>query len=123
MKTITINNFNEIPKNYTGHVRLNGGIECWLRKGKLHREDGPAVTYKDGSYVCYKNGVQIEFFEPKEKVKKVIIKNTPLGTIAEDILKAWEIDKWVSDKEVLEDIICAISEAYVRGRDEKEAIS
>ena len=33
------------------------GIECWrLLNGKLHREDGPAITCSDGTQFWYLNG-------------------------------------------------------------------
>jgi hypothetical protein len=36
-----------IPKNFTG-IRTHLGIKEWYVGGKFHREDGPAVIWKDG---------------------------------------------------------------------------
>ena len=35
---------------------LRSGIKEWRLKGKLHREDGPAVEYPDGTKQSYLNG-------------------------------------------------------------------
>jgi hypothetical protein len=32
------------------------GTKCWLLNGKMHREDGPAIEYADGSKEWYING-------------------------------------------------------------------
>jgi hypothetical protein len=34
----------------------SAGTEEWCLKGKLHRTDGPAVTYSDGYQEWYRNG-------------------------------------------------------------------
>lgn len=34
------------------------GSECWTVNDNLHREDGPAATYSDGSEEWYLNGVE-----------------------------------------------------------------
>jgi len=34
------------------------GNECWYRDGKYHREDGPAMIFKDGSKHWYKNNLR-----------------------------------------------------------------
>jgi hypothetical protein len=33
------------------------GTERWYKDGELHREDGPAVIYPDGSKFWYKHGL------------------------------------------------------------------
>ncbi len=40
---------------YTVLVHDNGDID-WMLDGRLHREDGPAREFKDGSQFWYKNG-------------------------------------------------------------------
>ena len=35
----------------------DGGIEQWTVKGKLHREDGPALIFADGGSYWYLNGL------------------------------------------------------------------
>ena len=35
------------------------GSKEWYQNGKLHRTDGPAVEYADGSKVWYENGVKM----------------------------------------------------------------
>ena len=36
----------------------NGGCETWTLNGKLHRENGPAMTFPAGSKFWYINGLQ-----------------------------------------------------------------
>jgi len=40
------------------------GTKLWYRKKRLHRKDGPAIIYADGSKSWYLNGV---CYETKEK--------------------------------------------------------
>ena len=35
---------------------IEDGKECWYLNDKLHRTDGPAITYSDGSHFWYLNG-------------------------------------------------------------------
>jgi len=39
-----------------GHYYDELGREIWYKNGKVHREDGPAVTWTDGSQFWYQNG-------------------------------------------------------------------
>jgi hypothetical protein len=32
------------------------GVETWVKDGKLHREDGPAIVWKDGSVEWWHKG-------------------------------------------------------------------
>ena len=41
-------------------VIFSNGSKAWYKNGERHREDGPAVIYSDGSKVWYKNGVRIK---------------------------------------------------------------
>ena len=34
----------------------NREMVCWYKEGKLHREDGPAVTYSNGAKIWYLDG-------------------------------------------------------------------
>lgn len=43
------------------------GAELWYKGDKLHREDGPAITYADGRQKWYKNGVLIKPGKNKDK--------------------------------------------------------
>lgn len=52
MKSIMINNFDEMPANYTGIAQRPEG-KFWFKEGKCHREDGPAVEWTDGSKSWY----------------------------------------------------------------------
>lgn len=36
----------------------SAGGECWMRSGRFHRSDGPAVTYTDGYESYWLDGVQ-----------------------------------------------------------------
>lgn len=46
----------ELADNVVIKTRLDGTVEWW-RAGVLHREDGPAVTYPDGSSMWFVAGV------------------------------------------------------------------
>ena len=49
MKTIKIEDYRDIPNNYTGIIELSAGTKIWLKNGKWHRADGrPAVEWFDG---------------------------------------------------------------------------
>jgi hypothetical protein len=37
-------------------LEIEFGTKCWYLNDKLHREDGPAVVYKDGDRFWYLNG-------------------------------------------------------------------
>jgi len=48
MKTIKVNYWSEIPKNYTGIVEYSSGNKSWYLNGRLHRVDGPAFELANG---------------------------------------------------------------------------
>lgn len=56
MKTIKVNNWKDIPKNFTGIVEFSDGDKFWYKEGKLHRDDGPAVEWTNGDEEWYKEG-------------------------------------------------------------------
>jgi hypothetical protein len=59
MKIISIKNWDEVPKDYTGIVKHPIILETyWYLNGKLHREDGPAIEHADGRKCWYLNGLR-----------------------------------------------------------------
>lgn len=48
METRKINDLLDVPEDYTGIAEYSSGTKTWWYNGKLHREDGPAVEYRDG---------------------------------------------------------------------------
>lgn len=40
-------------------IEYTNGTKCWYRNGLCHREDGPAVEYPDGSCNWYLDGVPL----------------------------------------------------------------
>jgi hypothetical protein len=57
MNKIKVKNYTEVPENYTGIIEYPNGTKYWHKKGKLHREDGPAVEWTDGSKEWHIEGV------------------------------------------------------------------
>ena len=55
---------------YTVKVYPNG-IKYWCLKGKLHREDGPAIEWADSSKSWYLNGEKVTEEEHKRRTSKV----------------------------------------------------
>ena len=37
-------------------IEYVNGTKCWYLNGKLHREDGPAIEWPDGGKLWYQNG-------------------------------------------------------------------
>jgi len=56
MNIIKVKSWSEIPINYTGIIEWENEDKCWLKNGKRHREDGPAVVWSDGNKEWFKNG-------------------------------------------------------------------
>ena len=56
MKTIKVDNFYDLPENYTGIVKYHGGSIEYYLNGEFHREDGPAIIWDDGTIQYYLNG-------------------------------------------------------------------
>ena len=48
----------QIPANFTGILESNFG-KFWYKNGEWHREDGPALTHKNGDEIFYINGFLI----------------------------------------------------------------
>jgi len=55
-QSITVKDWTEVPKGYIGHVNASG-TQYWVKNGKLHREDGPALITEDGLQFWYKKGL------------------------------------------------------------------
>ena len=47
------------------------GTKSWFLNGELHREDGPAIEYADGSKSWYLNDILLTEEQWKKKVNKV----------------------------------------------------
>jgi hypothetical protein len=56
MQIIKVNNWNGIPRNYTGITEYPNGTKEWWLNGEQHREDGPAVEGVNGYKVWYLYG-------------------------------------------------------------------
>jgi len=48
------------------------GAKIWRLNGSLHREDGPAIVFKDGSEYWYLNGVELSPEEFLEKTPRKV---------------------------------------------------
>ena len=53
MKEIKVKNESEIPKNFTGIIEFPNVYKMYLKEGKEHRENGPAVEWWDGHKEWY----------------------------------------------------------------------
>ena len=47
-KVIKINNYLEVPNDFTGIAEYSNKLKQWYKEGKLHRENGPAVELERG---------------------------------------------------------------------------
>jgi len=56
MKTIKVNNPNDLPENYTGICEYPSGNIHYYLNGLLHREDGPAIIFSHGTLEYFLNG-------------------------------------------------------------------
>ena len=56
-----------IHRDYGPAKEINGNKE-WFKKGKLHRKDGPAVEWSDGSYFWFLDGKGHRLDGPAHKV-------------------------------------------------------
>jgi hypothetical protein len=53
LKILKLNDEDAVPENYTGCVEGIDGAKEWYKEGKLHRLDGPALEYNNGSKSWY----------------------------------------------------------------------
>ena|ERR1700691_169452 len=56
METIKIKDWNDLPENYSGIFECCNGDTGYCLNGKLHREDGPAITYPNSRKEYFING-------------------------------------------------------------------
>lgn len=69
MKTIKVESWDEVPKNYTGIVEFGKGHTYWLLNRKFHRVDGPAIEYIDGHVAWFLNDEQMTKKEYTERTR------------------------------------------------------
>jgi hypothetical protein len=56
MNKIKVKNESEIPKNFTGIIEFPNVCKMYLKEGKCHRENGPAVELANGGKAWYLEG-------------------------------------------------------------------
>ena len=61
-------------KTYTVKV-YEDGDRCWYQNGKLHRLDGPAIEWADGTRQWWINGKQLSEEEFNQQTKKTTCEN------------------------------------------------
>mgnify|MGYP001114144883 CR=1 FL=1 len=90
MKTIKVKHWEDVPKHYTGIIEWENGDELWLKNGKWHREDGPAVIWKNGKKSWWLNGYRI-WYSNQNKLDLneyiVLLKEPHLGYSTCQVLK------------------------------------
>lgn len=73
MEILKLKNSEKVPENFTGIIEYTSGFHSgnkyWLKDGKSHREDGPAVEYNDGSKQWWIEGT---YYYSEEDFKKEI---------------------------------------------------
>jgi hypothetical protein len=55
-------------------VEYLDGTKEWYKNGMLHREDGPAILYRDGTESWYMHGIKLtekEFLERTQQPSKI----------------------------------------------------
>jgi len=55
---------------YIKRTWARGGVD-WLYKGRLHREDGPAIIYDDGTKEWFLDGQQLSEEQLTVKMRKL----------------------------------------------------
>ncbi len=68
MKTLKVEDWREIPNNFTGIIEYSNGTRYWLKAGELHREDGPACEYSHGEKYWHLEGAPYEQINLKDFV-------------------------------------------------------
>jgi len=53
MNMLKITSRRQIPKNFTGIVEYEDGNKVFLKEGKYHRTDGPAIEWLNGTKLWY----------------------------------------------------------------------
>ena len=91
---------NTTTTNNTYSVTVTDNAEYWFKNGRLHRENGPAIQFKDGDNRWYKNGKlhrengpAVDF--PKGYCKKWYVNGTKL---TKSQFKSWKRAKNYTNK-------------------------
>ncbi len=71
MNTIKIKSVREIPKGFTGIVKLENGDSFWYKNKRFHREDGPAKIWTVGYKEWWLDGKRVW----ESGFQKLILKN------------------------------------------------
>ena len=79
-----------VPENFTG-IAENNGNKVWYKNCKLHREDGPACEYSNGSKFWFLNGIEYSEQEFNEKMNPTPTCNGKVVTIDGKKYKLTEI--------------------------------
>jgi len=58
--TITYTKDGKLHREDGPAVIYYDGSQCWYKDGKCHRKNGPAVIYSDGSLFWFKYGKEIK---------------------------------------------------------------
>jgi len=65
-------------------IEYADGTKCWYRDGRLHREDGPAVEHVGGSKYWYLNDRQLSEQEWKDQTQSKSIPSCDGKTVVID---------------------------------------
>ena len=65
------NRAGELHRTNGPAVEWSNGTKSWYQNGLRHRTDGPAIEYSDGKKVWYINGVRLTEDELNQQVKNV----------------------------------------------------
>ena len=75
-------------------VEYSNGSKCWYKNGKLHRENGPAIEWYDGSKGWHQNGKLHREDGPTREyidgVKHRFLNNTYYGINNKFTNKSWK---------------------------------
>ena len=58
--TICVNHTDDVPDDFSGKAYAGAKfwyVKFWYKNGKIHREDGPAVIFSNGTRKWYWNNV------------------------------------------------------------------
>lgn len=99
---LKVNNWKDVPKDFVGIVEY-GEYKYWVKNRELHREDGPAVEYFDGSKDFYLEGRRLQKDDYLREI--LYMKNQAKINKTEEIFKLTGFDSIpVNYSGVIEDI-------------------